>query len=146
MTASRRAWLVGSLIVMALAGGLAVEVVRTAPVRGAVRAFTELIAAANRQDVAAARRLCSARYLRTHDPAPAVEGGLVGLPRNIHPNFRAWRRGDAVWLCPTNRVGPVFQFVVEGHSWRFDGPVGLLRGPGRFVPMTEAEAADAGPG
>ena len=64
---------------------------------------------------------------------PAHEGGIVGLPRNIHKNFQAWRQGPNVWLCPTNRVGPVYQFVRESGSWRFDGPVGILRGRGEFV-------------
>jgi hypothetical protein len=114
-----------------LIGLVVIEFVRTAPVRGAVRTYTKLIASANRQDLAAARDLCSIRYLRDHPLATAPEGGIVGLPRGIHPNFRAWREGEAVWLCPTNRVGPVFRFVHEGRRWKFDGPVGLLGPDGR---------------
>ena len=34
-----------------------------------------------------------ARYLRIHPLRPADEGGIVGLPRNIHKNFQAWRQG-----------------------------------------------------
>ena len=109
-----------------LIGALALEIARTAPVRGAVRSYTNLIAAANRQDRAAARSLCSARYLSTNALAPAPSGGLVGLPRGIHKNFRAWREGDSILLCPTNRVGPVYRFVSEAGAWKFDGPVGLL--------------------
>ncbi len=92
---------------------------------------------ANRQDVEAARRLCSSRYLRGHEVAPAPEGGLIGLPRNIHKNFQSWRRGHDVWICPTNRVGPIFRFVHEGGAWRFDGPVGLLRPRGEIVPESD---------
>jgi hypothetical protein len=107
-------------------------------VRESVRVYTELIAAANRQDVEAAGRLCSARYLAGHPLRPARSGGLVGFPRNIpHQNFQAWREGPNVWICPTNRVGPVYQFVHERGGWRFDGPVGILRGRGQFVAMPE---------
>ncbi len=108
----------------ALIGVVFFEVVHTGAVRGTVQAYTRLIAAANRQDMEAVRRLCSARYLRTHALGPAAEGGVMNLPRNIDPHFQAWRHGAAVWLCPTNRVGPVFQFVFEEGGWKFDGPVG----------------------
>ena len=122
----------------ALAIGLvATAAVTTAPVRGSVRAYTDLIAAANRQDVVAARALCSYRYLASHDLRPADEGGIVGLPRNIHKNFTSWRDGPNVLLCPTNRVGPVYQFVPTPGGWRFDGPVGLIRGRGEFVRMAD---------
>jgi len=117
----------------ALVAGLAVW---TAPVRGSVRAYIELLAAANRQDVEGARRLCTDRYARTHTLRPAPDGGLVNLPRNIHKNFRAWRSGPHVWLCP-NREGPIFQFVRENGSWRFDGPVGILRGRGRVFHLDD---------
>jgi hypothetical protein len=121
---------------------LAVEAVRTVPVRHALRSYTELIAAANRQDLAEARRLCSARYLRTHNLREADEGGLVGLPRNIHPNYQAWRHGSAVWICPANRfdpgMAPVYQFIPENGGLRFDGPVGVLERGRRFVPLPDA--------
>ena len=133
-----------SLIVAGVVGVLAVALivtaVRTGPVRGSVRAYTELIGAANRQDVEAARRLCSSRYVRTHPLRTAPEGGIVGLPRNIHKNFQAWHEGPDVWLCPTNRVGPVYQFVRESGAWRFDGPVGLLRGNGRVDRFVDGES------
>lgn len=122
--------------VVALVAGVAVW---TAPVRGSVRAYTELLAAANRQDVEGARRLCTARYARTHTLRPAPDGGLVNLPRNIHKNFRAWREGPHVWLCP-NREGPVFRFVREGGSWRFDGPVGILRSRGPVLRYEEGDS------
>ena len=38
---------------------------------------------------------------------------------------------------PTNRVGPLYQFVFEAGAWRFDGPVGLLRGRGEVVPLAD---------
>jgi hypothetical protein len=108
-----------------------------------VTAYTALIVAANRGDLDAVRRLCTSRYLKEHDVRPAREGGVVGLPRNIHKNFRAWRHGPHVWICPTNRVGPLYQFVFEAGSWRFDGPVGILRGRGEVIPYTEL--MDEGP-
>src|SRR5205823_8587313 len=115
----------------------------TAPTRAAVHTYTALLGAANRQDVAAASALCSARYRATHSLRPAPEGGLVGLPRNIHKNFQVWRSGPDVWLCPTNRVGPVYQFVHESGFWRFDGPVGILHGRGQFVRIADRDAADS---
>ncbi|MDR3636717.1 MAG: hypothetical protein P4L84_23135 [Isosphaeraceae bacterium] len=134
---------IGLAVVVVLAGGLAFLIVETIPVRGALATYTELIATANRPDltdverVATARRLCSERYLRTHELAVAPEGGLIGIPRNIHKNFQAWRREGRIWVCPTNRVGPLYQFVHESGRWRFDGPVGLLRPRGEIVPYEE---------
>jgi hypothetical protein len=125
----------------ALLCGIALIALWTRPVRRAVAAYTELVVAANGGDFDAARRLCSARYLATHDLVAASGGGVVGLPRSIHPNFQAWRNGADVWLCPTNRVGPVYQFVNEGGEWRFDGPVGILRGRGEFIPLSESDDA-----
>ena len=81
--------------------------------------------------------LCTARYLQAHPLAVAAEGGLKGVPRNINKNFKAWREGPNVWICPTNRIGPVYQFVFENGIWRFDGPVGILRSWGDFVPISE---------
>ena len=65
---------------------------------------------------------------------------MVGLPRGIHRNFQAWREGDEVWLCPTDRVGPVYRFVFEGGAWKFDGLVGLLRPGGRVEPAARPSA------
>jgi hypothetical protein len=124
-------------IVVVLVVLVAAEVAWTRPVRESVRNYTELIAAANRQDLLRARSLCTKRYLQRHPLVPAVEGGLIGLPRNIHANFQAWREGPNVWLCPSNRVGPLYQFAFEGGGWRFDGPVGLLQSRGRIVIMPE---------
>jgi hypothetical protein len=130
--------------IAAVAAGLVLivaEVIWTAPTRGAVRTYNALLAAANDSDPekgpAEARRYCTARYLATHALKPAQAGGLVGLPRNIHKNFQVWRRGSEVWLCPTNRVGPVYRFVREAGDWKFDGPVGLLGPGGRMVPFDE---------
>ncbi|MBX6312475.1 MAG: hypothetical protein IRY99_06080 [Isosphaeraceae bacterium] len=145
MDMARPAWLRPALMGLAVAAVVVAlvtfEVIRTAPVRGAVRCYHELLAAANRPggpDLDAARRLCSRRYLATHPLAPAAAGGLVGVPRNLHKNFQAWRQGPHVWLCPTNRVGPVYQFLYEEGRWRFDGPVGLLRPGGRVEPWEES--------
>jgi hypothetical protein len=145
--------LVGGAVVVILGIALAAEIVATRPVRLAMANYTALIAAANRQDIDAVRRLCTARYLRTHTPRPTDEGGVIGLPRNVHKNFQAWRHGPSVWLCPTNRVGPLYQFVFEDGSWRFDGPIGILRPRGEVVPLADLmdveglspEDADAAP-
>jgi hypothetical protein len=139
-----RSLIVAITIVLILLGGLAYEIVSTAPVRGAVRTCSELFTIANRpglgsdQRIAAARELCANRYLATHKLDVADDGqGLVGFPRNFNKNFRAWREGPNVWVCPTNRVGPVYQFVYERGIWRFDGPVGILRPWGQIIPMAD---------
>jgi hypothetical protein len=143
-TVRRRQLLVGGAVVVLLTAGLIYEILATAPVRGAVHACSELFTVANRPElgpderIAKARSLCTSRYLETHELDVARDGqGLVGIPRNLNKNFQAWRHGEDVWICPTNRVGPVYQFVLEGGSWRFDGPVGLLRPRGEFIPMKD---------
>jgi len=128
-----RVVLITAMVAIALIAGIIGEVVWTRPERESVGTFTELIDAANLPDLSRARRLCSASYLRRHALEAAPEGGLVGLPRTIHKNFQAWRHGQNVWLCPSNRIGPVFQFVFEDGRWKFDGPIGLLQARGRFV-------------
>jgi hypothetical protein len=115
------------------------EFVRTGPVRGAVRSLTLLVEAANRGDLDGAARLCSSRYLERHPLELAEEAGIRGLPRSIHKNFTAWRQDQNVWICPTNRVGPVYQFQFVGERWRFDGLVGELL-PGREFQPTDSEA------
>jgi hypothetical protein len=137
---NRRAVLIGLAgATLALAALLAVAV-WTRPIRRSVSVYSELVSIANRPDLAPAERLrqasrlCSKGYLQSHPLSLAAEGGIVGLPRSIHKNFQAWRQGPNVWLCPTNRVGPVYQFVPEGNDWRFDGPVGVLRARGEFLP------------
>jgi hypothetical protein len=138
MTRTRSLIIAGAITVF-LVAGLAFEIIATQPVRGALRTFTELLTVANRPDLdesarrEVARSLCSAGYLQTHDLAVAAEGGIVGIPRNINKNFRAWREGPNVWICPTNRIGPVYQFVFENRGWRFDGPIGILRPRGEIV-------------
>ena len=141
---SRIRWiLIASAVTLIVTGGLAFEIVTTQPVRGAMRTCAELFTVANRPGLSeserleAARALCSARYLQTHTLAVAAEGGLVGIPRNLNKNFKAWREGENVWICPTNRIGPVYQFVFESGAWRFDGPVGILRAWGEMVPLTD---------
>jgi hypothetical protein len=136
------------MTVLILAGGLTAEIIATRPVRQAVSTYLALMDAADHGDIDAVRRLCTDRYLASHDPEPARGGGVVGLPRNIHKNFRAWRHGQNVWLCPTNRVGPLYQFVFEHDSWRFDGPVGILRPRGEVIPyadLTDEEGPSAPP-
>jgi hypothetical protein len=139
-----RAFIIAGAIVLILLGGLAYEIISTAPVRGAVRTYSELLTIANRPGLkpegrlAAARALCTGRYLATHKLDVAESGeGLVGIPRNLNKNFKGWREGPNVWLCPTNRVGPIYQFVYEDETWRFDGPVGILRPWGEIVPMKD---------
>jgi hypothetical protein len=136
---------------IAIAAGLifalAAEIAWTAPMRGAVRTYHALLAAANRQpepDADAAGRLCSSRFRRVHGLWPARAGGFIGLPRSIHKNFQVWRHGRDVWLCPTNRAGPVYRFVREEGRWKFDGLVGQLLPTGRVLAPDEAEAAEVG--
>jgi hypothetical protein len=135
--------LIAALIILLGAAGLAFEVVTTQPVRGAMRTCSAIFTIANRPDLTdsarldAGRALCSTRYLQAHPLTLAAEGGLNGFPRNINKNFKAWREGTSVWICPTNRVGPVYQFVFENGDWRFDGPVAILRPWGEIVHTTE---------
>lgn len=143
MKASVRHALIGAASVAAVVSALAALAFWTAPTRASVYTYTAILGAANRQDVAAAQALCTDRYRRTHSLRAAPDGGLVGLPRNIHKNFQVWREGSNVWLCPTNRVGPVYQFVHESNSWRFDGPIGILQ-PGGRVERLEDSGMDEG--
>ncbi len=103
--------------------------------RGAVTTYSRLIAGANAGDVGAVRALCSERYRTTHPPEAAREGGMIGFPRQIHPNFQVWVQGREVWLCAANRVGTVHRFVWEADRWKYDGPMGFLRADGVIVPM-----------
>jgi hypothetical protein len=138
-----RSLIIAGATTLILLGGLAFEIIATQPVRRALRTCTELFTIANRPGLSAAERLdaaralCSRRYLQAHELNVADEGGIVGIPRNINKNFQAWREGPNVWICPTNRIGPVYQFVFESGSWRFDGPVGILRARGEMVPASE---------
>jgi hypothetical protein len=138
MTRSRVVLLI-TLIVLALVAGLAFEIVATQPVRGAVTTCSELFTIANRPDLvdserlAAARSLCTQRYLKEHPLAVSPEGGLVNIPRNLNKNFKAWRQGPNVLICTSNRVGPIYQFAYEGDRWRFDGLIGILRPWGEIV-------------
>jgi len=133
---SRRILAVFAVVALAI-GLLAFEIRLTRPVRDAVRVYTELISAANRRDLDSARALCTDRYLAGHRLELAEEGGMIGLPRNINKNFQAWREGSEVWLCPTNRVGPIYRFVQVSGRWRFDGVVGQLLPGGRVEPMED---------
>jgi hypothetical protein len=136
----RVAWVVGVLAVLALLASPAARVVRSLRMtRGGMATFTSLLASANVQDLGAVRALCSRRYLETHVIKGSPEGGVVGLPRNIHKNFQVWSEGDEVWLCPTNRVGPVYRLVFEAGTWKFDGLVGRLVAGGR-VEISDEES------
>jgi len=137
------AMILAGLVVLAVG---AWSIARTGPTRRSVRAYTDLIAAANAQDVDRARALCSARYLAARPIEAAGEGGLVGLPRNIHKNFQVWREGPDVWLCPTNRVGPIYRFIHEGDGWKFDGPIGILKSQGRIVRSADGAGVEVDPG
>jgi len=142
-TSRLRAAAVGFAVIFGVLAIVVGEVLYTRPVRDAVGAYTSLLGVANQNyakdeaRLAAARSLCSSRYLQSHELKVAPEGGLVGIPRNIHKNYQAWRHGDNVWICPTNRVGPIYQFVFESDTWRFDGPVGLLLPHWEVVPYVE---------
>jgi hypothetical protein len=130
--AGTRVVLISATTVLLLLGGLAFEIISTQPVRGAVRTCSELFTIANRNDLTdaerlkAARTLCSTSFLQDHPLALAVEGGIVGIPRNINVHFKAWREGPNVWICPRDRVGPIYQFVFENGGWRFDGLVAYM--------------------
>jgi hypothetical protein len=138
-----RIFLISALITVLVAAVVAFEVIATQPVRGAMRTCSALFTIANRPDLTdterldAAKSLCSTRYLQAHPLALAAEGGLRGFPRNINKNFQAWRDGPNVWICTTNRIGPVYQFVFENGAWRFDGPVAILRPWGEIVRTSE---------
>src|SRR4051812_23860168 len=113
-----RSLIIAGAVVLILLGGLAYEILSTRPVRGAVRTCSELFTIANRpglrpeQRIAAARALCTRRYVQTHRLDVADDGqALVGIPRNLNKNFKAWREGPNVWICPTNRIGPIYQFA-----------------------------------
>jgi hypothetical protein len=135
----RLGWVLAGLAAAALLTSPTIRFVRSlAMTRGGMAAFTALVASANAQDVEAVRSLCSRRYLGSHAIERAAEGGVVGLPRNIHKNFQVWTEGDEVRLCPTNRVGPVYRLVREGDAWKFDGLVGRLVAGGRL----ELDATD----
>ena len=133
----RSYWWVGAIVAL-IVTALVLEIVWTAPERSAVETYHELISAANRGDLAAAEKLCSHRYLAEHPLKEAPEGGMIGLPRGIHKNHQAWRHGRNVWFCPTNRIGPIYQFVPERGSYLFDGLAGMLESGNLIVPVDDA--------
>lgn len=139
MTPIVRNALIAGAVVSTVAGLLTYEVVSTRPVRNAVRAYSDLIAAANRpglsvsERIEAARPYFSSRRLAAGPIRVAPEGGLEGLPRAIGRNFQAWREGGEVWLCPTGRTGAVHRLVEEDGRWKLDGLVGYLRSPGDLI-------------
>ena len=134
---------IAAAVVVLLLAGLAFEVITTQPVRGAMRTCSELFTIANRPDLTsserldAARALCSDRYVKAHPLAVSPEGGIKGIPRNINMHFKAWREGPNVWVCPRDRVGPVYQFVYHDGRWRFDGAVALIQRSGQMIRTSE---------
>ena len=142
MNVAKRPIVIGALVASLAIAGLVMMAVVTAPTRGAVRTYSRLLAAANSQDVEGARAVCSSRYNTSHILKPATDGGIVNLPRSIHKNFKAWKSGANVWLCPTNRTGPVYQFVFENGDWRFDGPIGHLMAGNVLVRLEDVGAAE----
>ena len=70
---------------------------------GAVASYVDLLAAVNTGDLDGVRRRCSTRYLASHAIREAKEGGVVGMPRNIHKNFQAWRADRT--SCSARRTG-----------------------------------------
>jgi hypothetical protein len=146
VTSRTRNITVGAAVGLVLLAGLGYELFATLPVRGALRAFTDLVTVGNRLDVpeaarlSLARQLCSRGYLARQPLVLGPEGGIVGLPRAIDKNFEAWREGRNVWICPTRRTNtlrPVYQFIHEENTWKFDGPVAILRPWGEVVRTTE---------
>jgi hypothetical protein len=134
----RAGWVLVLVVLLMALGMTSFRVVRSLLMtRRAVATFVAILDAANAQDLVALGPLCTERYLKAHPPSPSTGGGVVGLPRGIHKNFQAWREGDQVWLCPTDRIGPVYRFVFEGGSCKFDGLVGLLRPGGRVEQAVE---------
>lgn len=113
------------------------EAVNTAPVRDAVRVYSQVVGAANRGDLPAVERLCTPRLLSDQAPRLAEEGGIVGLPRAIHKNFRAWRQGSDVWITPNDArsvIRPVYRIERLGDTWKYDGLIGHLRRGTEFLP------------
>lgn len=143
MTRSMRYVLIAAMIAVLAGLVLAYEIRTTRPVREAVRVYSELISIGNRpglsdaERLAAAQGLCSAGYLATNRLRLGPEGGIAGLPRSMNKNFQAWRQGKNVWLCPTNRIGPVYQFVHERGAWRYDGLIAILRPRGELIPVQD---------
>ena len=140
---------IGIACLVTLIVGVTMMALGTRPVRRSLAVYSELVSLGNRADLAPearlerARALCSRRYLQSHRLVLADEGGIVGLPRNINKNFQAWMVGANVRICPTNRIGPVYQLVPEDGAWKFDGPLGMLRPRGEFIPITDLPDAKA---
>lgn len=122
---------------------LALLALSTRDSRAGIAAYTKLTVAVNSQKIEDVKKLCTRRFIQTHTFESAPEGGLVGFPRFIHKNFQAWREGDAVWVCPTNRIGPVYQFLKEDGEWKYDGLIGLLRSGNQMLVLPE-ESRQAG--
>ena len=149
MTSRIRLVLIIGTLLAGACGALVYEVISTRSVREAVHVYLDLLTIGNRTDLsvedrlAAAHRLCSAHYLSSRSLSLGPEGGIGGLPRTINKNFQAWREGRHVWICPTNRIGPVYQFINEDGQWRFDGLVAILLPRGELIRTTEMPDPEA---
>ncbi len=107
--------------VLLLGAFILVEAIRTAPIRASVTTLSRLVAASNRGDLEAVELLCSESILRAGVIRAAPEGGMIGLPRTIDKNFRAWKQGSVVLIRPTGRGGLAYRFISEADRWVFDG-------------------------
>ena len=127
----------GALLVVGLTLPILIRSIQNLAVtRRAVGVYARLIASANAQDLAAVRMLCTDRYLKAQPIKRSLQGGVVGFPRQIHPNYQVWRQAGEVWLCQGNRVGSVVRFVDDGEGWKYDGMVGILRSDGQIAPAS----------
>ncbi len=129
---------IGLLVIAAVVAICLFEINHTRSTRQSMASYYRLVLAGNRQDIETARKYCSTRFLENHSLTLAPEGGLEGLPRGIDQNYKVWKQGNNVWLCPTDLTGPIYQFVQEDSVWKFDGLVGLLR-PGHVILPLPAE-------
>ena len=133
---NRQGWVALGVVVAALLAWPAYVGTRSLVMtRGGMATLTRLVSAANAGDLDRVRELCTSRYLTEHPLKRLADGGVAGIPRNIHRNFKAWTEGDEVWICPADRVGVVVRLVKDGNLWKFDGLVGLLRSGGRVEVM-----------
>lgn len=103
--------------------------------RESMQCFVALMNAANQGDLEKMNLYCTQDYLKRQPLELAPEGGAKNIPRGIDKNFQVWRSGASVRVCPTNRVGPVYQFKHEQGRWKFDGVIGILRPGGRILPV-----------
>ena len=146
MTKTRTA-LISTAIVAILLAGLVFEVVTTQPVRGAMRTCSELFTIANRLELTepdaarATRAMLGGARRALLGSLPSHRIRWPWPPKGESSAFRATstrtsKRGEkdrTSGSVPTNRIGPVYQFVFEDGRWRFDGLVAILGPWGEIV-------------